>query len=737
MATTSSGTRPTSETDAFPTFLDSDPFPSGVGPDGRPTTATSATSGGTSDFGGDDQRQSTLGMPTGPIGEPGLPPFRPTSLDASVASSQRAPRSSQAPPSSRRGLAAFAARSGGSLRNSAEAGGEGLGIGALHKMQTQTHVPSVAAQGFFRPMSSQTLQAQRGQMGTGSRNVRNTRRSEESAGRHRYSNASVNTLREGAPPTRDEEVPPLPTSRGSIFTRDGTQPDGQTQTTGSVMSTNSTVPLHARQGPRATPEKLALNGLRTSNSQSHLPPMSPRSLRASFGLGARRPSSRTQTQGRRPSPNQHAQLHSNPSSPHDNEKPPFSPLHPPAPHSTAPLGKNYEYFAGNMLFFLRGRILNTRARPLNLVTFTLTALPAALFFAFSAPWLWANLSPALPIIFAYIFLITLSAFLHAAFSDPGILPRNLHPHPANPEAERDPLTVGPPTTEWIMVKTHPSKRSPATQSAPEEAQRGATTAMEVPTKYCKTCALWRPPRAHHCRVCDACMETQDHHCVWLNNCVGRRNYRYFFSYVAFATLLAVLLLAFSLAHVALYAAKHDVSFAASLTGRRQERVAFALFVYALLALPYPASLFVYHVFLLARGETTREYLNSHKFLPKDRHRPFRQRGWGGNWMAVLARPRPPSYMQFARGYVEGDGRLGFVVPRGTRLRELKGRFAVAGEGEGGVKGEGGEKGRGVEMRRLSPAAELRRGGSLRLNGSLRQAESPPVGGVGFNSTPRL
>ena len=45
--------------------------------------------------------------------------------------------------------------------------------------------------------------------------------------------------------------------------------------------------------------------------------------------------------------------------------------------------------------------------------------------------------------------------------------------------------------------------------------------VDVPTKYCKTCNIWRPLRCHHCRTCDNCVETQDHHCVWLNNCVGR------------------------------------------------------------------------------------------------------------------------------------------------------------------------------------------------------------------------
>jgi palmitoyltransferase ZDHHC9/14/18 len=365
-------------------------------------------------------------------------------------------------------------------------------------------------------------------------------------------------------------------------------------------------------------------------------------------------------------------------------------------------GKNYEYFAGNMLFFLSGRCLNTRARPLNAATLILTVLPAALFFAFSAPWLWHHVSPAIPIIFAYIFYVCVSSFLHAALSDPGILPRNLHPHPPNPEEERDALVLGPAMTEWTMVKSFPSSHKAPLPGRPNdspEAGAGGSQAMEVPTKYCKSCDIWRPPRAHHCRVCDVCIETQDHHCVWLNNCVGRRNYRFFFSYVAFASLLAFLLMAFSLTHVGLYAKRNHISFASSLKGRTQERLAFAMFLYSVLALPYPGSLFGYHLFLIARGETTREYLNSHKFSKKDRHRPFSQSSLLRNWASVLLRPRPPTYLQFKQPHSPGDLRMGHALPKKQRKRNLKNRYSTTGPaGDTGANGNGG----GMEMKSLPP-----------------------------------
>lgn len=510
----------------------------------------------------------------------------------------------------------------------------------------------------------------------------------------------------------------MPVSRGTAWTSSEGTTQAGTEGGGapSMVSNGSAAPLNEKRG--ASPLKLNASvggeALRTRKSNASLqpPPASPRSggFRKSLGLGSRRGS-----QQRRPSPREHEKLYSNPVSPHNEEKTTHNalPLHhspPRQPRST--LGRNYEYTASSHLFFLRGRLLNTRATPLNLATFGLTTLPAILFFAFSAPFLWHHVSPALPIIFAYLYFTTTSSFLHATFSDPGILPRNLHPHPP-PPADEDPLAIAPTAgTEWIMVRTFSptSLPKPDPEAHPDQPQQQPTTAMEVPTKYCKSCALWRPPRAHHCRVCDACIETQDHHCVWLNNCVGRRNYRYFFSFVLSASLLALSLIAFSLVHISLYASQHDLSFRASLTGRSQERVAFAMFLYAVLALPYPGSLCAYHIYLLSRGETTREYLNSHKFLPKDRHRPFTQMSWTRNLLAVLARPRPPGYMGWKKGYEDGDARLGFTVRRAERLRGLRERFSVGGAGEGGT-----------EMKRLGSSGESNRTGN---------------GGVGVNSTPR-
>ncbi|KXT04745.1 hypothetical protein AC578_9678 [Pseudocercospora eumusae] len=726
MASTTTTTTTTTHTaiqqntnSAIPTFLGNDePHPASN--DGRPTTPSS---NGTSEL--DTARQSVPST-TGPVGEPALPPSRPTSGAVSQAAWSRisSSRASMRSPPSRHTYTSLRSRDG-------EPGSRpGSAMG--------THVPSVAAQAFFRPMSPHKLQAQRGQNVGPPASSQSHRRiasleeggDEESTTMmrtRRYSNASVNTAREAEQATRDgaSSPPPLPTSRGLSIARSSVGDGRLDAGPASVISKNSTAPLTTS---KAKEQQRRLDP----------PPKSPRSLRGSLGFASRH-SSKRDIHERRPSGQGHEKLPSLPNSP-VREKATEKPLpSQPQRRQLHRSGKNYEYFAGNMLFFVEGRCLNTRAKPLNVVTFLLTVLPAALFFAFEAPWLWHNITPAIPIVFAYVFFVALSAFVHAAFSDPGILPRNLHPHPANPEEEKDPLAVGPPTTEWVMVKTFPSScHAPNLEAMAEGGDAaGATTAMEVPTKYCKSCNIWRPPRAHHCRVCDACIETQDHHCVWLNNCVGRRNYRYFFAYVGFSSVMALMLIAFALTHIAVYANQNGISFGKSLTGRTEERVAFAMFIYAVLALPYPGSLFGYHLFLIARGETTREYLNSHKFMPKDRHRPFSQSSILSNWAAVLFRPRPPSYMGFKKKYDDGDLRLGYNLRRKERLEKerleaarsasrvdgLKKRFSVT-RGAGNANG-------GLEMKELPPTPTAN-GTANGAPGGATKKNLPS----GMNSTPR-
>ncbi|RDA86063.1 hypothetical protein CP532_1297 [Ophiocordyceps camponoti-leonardi (nom. inval.)] len=506
--------------------------------------------------------------------------------------------------------------------------------GRAPSLTAKSHVPSLTSPAFLRPMSSQKLQAQRAAV---SKPIASSSSQPPQSPRSAHFDDAAtdicgSVIDDAALDRRNKvaaaAAAPPPPSRGT----EATEPDAVDRVNASPepghhpngSQTESVRPLRdarCHPGPQADVELGRLPS----------PIKSSRSFRSSFLLPSRSDhgaaSQNRSTEGAE-------KLSSSNSSPRlrsvtIQKKPQTS--SPPAK------GRVYQYFSGNTVFCLGGRWQNTRHMPINVATGLLVITPCVLFFVFEAPWLWHNISPAIPITFAYLAYICVSSFIHASVSDPGILPRNLHRFPPVLESD-DPLRVGPPTNDWTLTKS----------------SEGTAAAMEVPVKHCRTCDIWRPPRAHHCRLCDNCIETHDHHCVWLNNCVGKRNYRFFFTFVTSAALLALYLIGASLTQLLVFMSRENISFLQSMD---HFRVALALAILGFLEFLYPAALMGYHIFLMARGETTREYMNSHKFAKKERYRAFSQGGIFRNLVAVLCRPRPPSYYRFKKKYTYGDQRL--------------------------------------------------------------------------------
>jgi len=45
--------------------------------------------------------------------------------------------------------------------------------------------------------------------------------------------------------------------------------------------------------------------------------------------------------------------------------------------------------------------------------------------------------------------------------------------------------------------------------------------------YCHVCDVHVTEKAKHCSSCNKCIYSFDHHCIWLNTCIGGKNYRLF------------------------------------------------------------------------------------------------------------------------------------------------------------------------------------------------------------------
>ncbi len=337
--------------------------------------------------------------------------------------------SSQRPPPSRRGHISGISTQRGSTLGSVT----GSIKGRPGSSTSRSHVPSISSHAFFRPMSSQRLQAQRGGTRPPSLGFYGSNEDGSAGGGGGGSNGTRNSMYSGQAARQEITIQtdidsPPPPSRGTEMTEQEAaerltantsptqdqHPAGTADTAGTAGSLSESVrPLQRNNG---NTKGLSLNIDRSYKLGSAVPTpsKSPHSFRSSFLLPARGDTAPI-------SPNR---------STHGREKlssvassPGLTPSEAHQPHKSMlqqKLGKNYQYFSGNTVFFWGGRLQNTRHRPINVATCLFVVIPSVLFLAFSAPWLWHNISPAIPIIFAYTLYICISSFFHASLSDPGV-----------------------------------------------------------------------------------------------------------------------------------------------------------------------------------------------------------------------------------------------------------------------------------------------------------------------------
>ncbi|MCJ8728120.1 hypothetical protein PDJAM_G00000610 [Pangasius djambal] len=194
--------------------------------------------------------------------------------------------------------------------------------------------------------------------------------------------------------------------------------------------------------------------------------------------------------------------------------------------------RKWEVFPGKNRFYCNGRIIVARQCGVLPLTLSLIVLTTALFFTFDCPFLVAHLTVCIPVIAGVLFLFVIITLLRTSFTDPGILPRALPEEAADIERQIDNCGSAtyrpPPRTKEILIN-----------------------GQLVKLKYCFTCKMFRPPRTSHCSLCDNCVERFDHHCPWVGNCVGKRNYRFFYTFIVSLSFLTSFIFGCVITHLTL------------------------------------------------------------------------------------------------------------------------------------------------------------------------------------------
>ncbi|XP_064454351.1 palmitoyltransferase ZDHHC14 isoform X5 [Mirounga angustirostris] len=344
-----------------------------------------------------------------------------------------------------------------------------------------------------------------------------------------------------------------------------------------------------------------------------------------------------------------------------------SPMESPHKKKKIAARRKWEVFPGRNKFFCNGRIMMARQTGVFYLTLILILVTSGLFFAFDCPYLAVKITPAIPVVGGILFFFVMGTLLRTSFSDPGVLPRATPDEAADLERQID-IANGtssggyrpPPRTKEVIIN-------------------GQT----VKLKYCFTCKIFRPPRASHCSLCDNCVggptastltpllspapyslhsdtkksaelrgeqERFDHHCPWVGNCVGKRNYRFFYMFILSLSFLTVFIFAFVITHVILRS--QQTGFLNALKDSPASVLEAVVCFFSVWSI---VGLSGFHTYLISSNQTTNEDIKgswSNK-RGKENYNPYSYGNIFTNCCVALCGPISPSLID-RRGYIQPD-----------------------------------------------------------------------------------
>ncbi|RAL51919.1 hypothetical protein DM860_010637 [Cuscuta australis] len=171
-------------------------------------------------------------------------------------------------------------------------------------------------------------------------------------------------------------------------------------------------------------------------------------------------------------------------------------------------------------------------------------------------------------------ILVLTLLFLTSSTDPGIIPRG----------SSKPLDESLDMTN-TYAKT-PSLSIPKTKEV-------TVNGRKVKVKYCKTCSIYRPPRASHCSICNNCVQRLDHHCEYLGQCIGLRNFRLFFFFISTTTILFIY-----------------ISVCSWINLHKRDVASIVLAGYCFIAAWIVGFFTIYHCHMICTNETTHENLST-------------------------------------------------------------------------------------------------------------------------------